>query len=60
MNIRMNIERFDQKFHRFEHNLVMSSEKLIHQEAFWSITIVAIMILGLIVLSILAIRAITV
>jgi hypothetical protein len=54
MNIRMNMERFDQKFHKFEHNLVISSERLIHQEAFWPITIVALMILGLIVLSMLA------
>jgi hypothetical protein len=53
----MNMERFDRQLHRFEHNIVTSSEKLIHQEVFWSITIVAIMILGLIVLSILAIRA---
>ncbi len=49
MNLRMNMERFDRQFHRFEHNVVTSSEKLVHREAFWPITIVAIMTLGLIV-----------
>ena len=54
MNIRNDIRLIDHKIHMWEHNLALSSERLIHQEAFWPITITALMILGLIVLTMLA------
>jgi hypothetical protein len=42
----------DQTIHRWEHNMVLSSERLVHQEAFWPIMIVALMILVMILATI--------
>ena len=44
MNIRADIRRFDESFHHWEHNIVMSGEKLIHQETFWVGVAVAAML----------------
>jgi len=35
MGMKTDIRRFDERLHQWEHNIVMSGEKLIHQEAFW-------------------------
>jgi hypothetical protein len=51
MNIRNDIRLIDHKIHLWEHNLALSSERLMHQEAFWPIAVVAIILLGLILLS---------
>jgi len=44
MNLKTDIRRLDRRWHRWEHNMVMSGEKLIHQETFW----LAVMIVGMI------------
>ncbi|MDD5135609.1 MAG: hypothetical protein PHP01_09410 [Phycisphaerae bacterium] len=40
----MNIRRFDKSFHHWEHNMLMSGEKLVHQEAFWVGVAIAAMV----------------
>jgi hypothetical protein len=54
MNIRNDIRRMDQKIHRWEHNMALSSEKLVHQEAFWPLTVAALMVVALILLAMFA------
>lgn len=34
MNMRMEISRFDQKLHQWEHKAIYASEKLVHQDKF--------------------------
>ena len=49
MNMTFDIKRFDQRIHHWEHDLLISSEKLMHNEVFWAVliasTFVALMIL---------------
>ena len=40
----MNIKKIDEKLHNWEHNLVISGEKLIHHEIFWVGVIIAAVI----------------
>ncbi|HBG25476.1 MAG: hypothetical protein A2Y10_01520 [Planctomycetes bacterium GWF2_41_51] len=43
---------WDDKIHRWEHNVVNVSEKMIHNEAFWAVLIVTALLLTMILLAI--------
>ncbi len=49
MNLTHDIKWWDKRVHRWEHNFVLSSEKLMHNETFWMILVMSLMLLGLIV-----------
>jgi integral membrane sensor domain MASE1 len=51
MNIRNDIRLIDYKMHIWEHNTASFVEKVIHHDAFWPAVVLAIMLLGLIMLS---------
>jgi hypothetical protein len=52
MHLLTDIRKWDQKLHYWEHDLLLSSEKFIHTDAFWVALIVAFMLLGLMFLTI--------
>ena len=54
MNLANEIKWWDARFHQWEHNLVLSSEKMVHSEAFWTAAMVAGIVVMLIVLTILS------
>jgi len=35
MNLKKDAIQFDEKIHRWEHNLALAGEKIIHEETFW-------------------------
>jgi hypothetical protein len=54
MNTTFDIKRFDQKIHHWEHDLLISSEKLMHNAAFWAIVAVCVFATIMTLLSIFA------
>jgi hypothetical protein len=54
MNTTFDIKRFDQKIHHWEHDLLISSEKLMHNEVFWAVVIAGAFVTLMILLAIFA------
>jgi len=54
MRLAMEMREWSQKMHNWEHNLLLSSERLIHREAFWTMVILTLAVVGLILLTIFA------
>ncbi|MBN1392742.1 MAG: hypothetical protein JW947_08060 [Sedimentisphaerales bacterium] len=59
MNTRKNIDRLNQRFHQWEHSLVLSSGKLVHKKEFWPIVVAAFAILCLILMVFFAQKPVT-
>jgi hypothetical protein len=56
MNIAHDLKLLDEKFWRWEHNMMLSSERMAHNQMFWMGAAMAAMVLALIVFSIIAAR----
>jgi hypothetical protein len=54
MNMTFDIKRFDQRMHHWEHDLLISSEKLMHSEVFWAMIIVGAFVALMILLAVFA------
>lgn len=54
MNMTFDIKRFDRRLHHWERDLLMSSEKLMHNEVFWAIVVAGAFVALMILLAIFA------
>ncbi len=54
MNMTFDIKRFDQRIHHWEHDLLLSSAKLMHNQVFWAVMIAGAFIALMILLAIFA------
>ena len=50
MNLVQNMKWLDEKAQQWEHNLILSSEKMMHKEAFWAVLTLALGVLVLVFL----------
>ena len=44
MNLKNDIKRFDERMHRWEHHMVLSGDKIVHNETFWLAVLIAFMV----------------
>lgn len=54
MNMAFDIKRWDQRMHHWEHDLLLSSEKLMHNEVFWAVLIASAFVALMILLAVFA------